>query len=1179
MKKNLASIASACFFVLFLIIGVFSFNNKFAVAEDMPIRTDDTTSKQTTDLRRTACGLDAKDPQFYCGPDIVIATCEELQLIGNDVDYPIDANYVMNADVDCSATNPNDSDNDGSSWEDGSGFNPIGSDGAPDNPFTGTFDGNGHNITSLYINRPNTDFVGLFATIDSGATVHDLGLTDVDITGFDSTGALVGSLSGTVENVHISGFVSGEDHTGGIAGRHINSNSWYNSSPLVYTWNGDIYKYVADVGNLLPKEVTSPADAATIDKGDLVPKNGKYSMKISEEYNEIVYYDELSLSTYDHAPGYSIAVPLNRNATAADVKTVSDTSTNPLLSCTDASGNNCLNDLKNNDDKWAYTGDNFVNSYVLDFGDLSNKDNIQLVMRTARDYEASAKKRADGTYQSLRTIAVKNAEGAWVEIYNKNDLGSDGTPRLRTIDLTGKFLTNDYHVKVGFDTMYVNYFAVDTAPQVPVTVSTYHPTKANLGLLGFTEISKIPYINHDYSKVSSLPAGMFKGQYGNFTKYGNVSPLLESTNDQFVIMHYGDQMDIEFPYVAPADGMERSFVLNNVAYYKHASNESIGLLGKTVTPLPYQGMTDYTVETNGYPMTPENTAYLSTWNTRAIEGTPRVDTVAGSTIINSYSSADVYGDWSTGGLVGYNEKEIRNSYASGNVYGTNWRIGGLVGNNGDDGSVGWIHDSFATGSVTGTAGEVGGLVGYNYGIVEKSYSTGAVSGGEGDTQTINGLIGYNCDGCGSTDVNNVFWDNQTSGQAVDNGYGAGTPKTTSQMKSITTFTDTESEGLDSAWDFTGTQNDDAGTDDIWGISLSSNNGYPMINGLSYETPELNYFTPSLIGWWKLDEKSGTTAKDSSDTENDGSVDGAAKWVSGKIDNAFSFNAITQIQIDRPAQDNFSICAWIKTAAVGVGFDHYTGMMILDSEVGGSAADFGFGVDAEGYLMYGDGGNGDETVIGETGVSDNEWHLTCVTRNARSGLASLYVDGALDTSGTTSRARLNDNSIALIGYPQDGGAGFDGLIDDVRVYGGVLSGDDISDLYEEGLAHKNRSGGSLGGSTTIAAHFFATQDDAENNSHNNTPTTDQAIPTISEIQKVIKDLKFGMTDSDVSILQQFLIDQNKGPAALALKAHGVTNFFGKLTQAALAEWQKVNGITPAAGYFGPKTRASIKAQNL
>jgi len=93
---------------------------------------------------------------------------------------------------------------------------------------------------------------------------------------------------------------------------------------------------------------------------------------------------------------------------------------------------------------------------------------------------------------------------------------------------------------------------------------------------------------------------------------------------------------------------------------------------------------------------------------------------------------------------------------------------------------------------------------------------------------------------------------------------------------------------------------------------------------------------------------------------------------------------------------------------------------------------------------------------------------------------------------------------------------------------------------------------------------------------------QTIPissTISEIQKITKDLQFGSNENDVKTLQLFLIAQNKGPAALALKNHVLTNYFGILTKAALIEWQKVYNITPASGYFGLKTREKIKLLNL
>jgi len=86
------------------------------------------------------------------------------------------------------------------------------------------------------------------------------------------------------------------------------------------------------------------------------------------------------------------------------------------------------------------------------------------------------------------------------------------------------------------------------------------------------------------------------------------------------------------------------------------------------------------------------------------------------------------------------------------------------------------------------------------------------------------------------------------------------------------------------------------------------------------------------------------------------------------------------------------------------------------------------------------------------------------------------------------------------------------------------------------------------------------------------TPSSAGPTFS------RDLYFGMTGNDVKVLQQYLIQENKGPAARALKVHGATKNFGPLTKAALIEFQKAVGITPASGYFGPITRGWINGHS-
>jgi len=69
-----------------------------------------------------------------------------------------------------------------------------------------------------------------------------------------------------------------------------------------------------------------------------------------------------------------------------------------------------------------------------------------------------------------------------------------------------------------------------------------------------------------------------------------------------------------------------------------------------------------------------------------------------------------------------------------------------------------------------------------------------------------------------------------------------------------------------------------------------------------------------------------------------------------------------------------------------------------------------------------------------------------------------------------------------------------------------------------------------------------------------------------------DLTVGSTGSAVTALQQFLIGQ--GDLVLATP----TQYFGALTQAALAKFQAAKGITPSVGYFGPKTRAFVNSMS-
>lgn len=80
----------------------------------------------------------------------------------------------------------------------------------------------------------------------------------------------------------------------------------------------------------------------------------------------------------------------------------------------------------------------------------------------------------------------------------------------------------------------------------------------------------------------------------------------------------------------------------------------------------------------------------------------------------------------------------------------------------------------------------------------------------------------------------------------------------------------------------------------------------------------------------------------------------------------------------------------------------------------------------------------------------------------------------------------------------------------------------------------------------------------------------------QVRAFAKNLVKGARDADVKSLQEFLISQNKGPAAQALAKITTTTYFGEMTRKAVAEYQAAVGISPASGSFGPLTRAYISS---
>jgi hypothetical protein len=97
----------------------------------------------------------------------------------------------------------------------GRGWEPI---GTQEKPFTGTFDGQGFEISDLSIGRVDTDHVGLFGFVSDRGLVKNVGVVNAYVVGQLCVGGLVGINWGTVSNSYSDGSISGSDQVGGLIG-------------------------------------------------------------------------------------------------------------------------------------------------------------------------------------------------------------------------------------------------------------------------------------------------------------------------------------------------------------------------------------------------------------------------------------------------------------------------------------------------------------------------------------------------------------------------------------------------------------------------------------------------------------------------------------------------------------------------------------------------------------------------------------------------------------------------------------------------------------------------------------------------------------------------------------------------------------------------------------------------
>jgi hypothetical protein len=233
------------------------------------------------------------------------------------------------------------------------------------------------------------------------------------------------------------------------------------------------------------------------------------------------------------------------------------------------------------------------------------------------------------------------------------------------------------------------------------------------------------------------------------------------------------------------------------------------------------------------------------------------------------------------------------------------------------------------------------------------------------------------------------------------------------------------------------------------------------------TPARADITTGLVGWWKFNEGTGTSATaDSSGQGNNGVLTGhAPSWVQGKLVNALSFNGTSQyVQISGATDSlkdvtktSFTFVAWVKP------------LSFPPSCIDTSTVYYGL-VIRPGYhtgLIYNCTGrfagfvwmtNLTTRSLSSPAYTFGSWHhVVQVVDDAAKNLY-LYVDGTPVTGSPVSYSgTLYDYATSSynVGAADPANMSWSWLanavIDDVRIYNRALSAADVSQLYALGVA--------------------------------------------------------------------------------------------------------------------------------
>jgi len=414
------------------------------------------------------------------------------------------------------------------------------------------------------------------------------------------------------------------------------------SCPTLFVWDGTHYALVADMigagalGHWYrpgQRNISRPTEYIKIDRDSIREKDSKLSFRFMEPLEESVYLDQAQLLAVDH-PGEFDVYPNEYFATDPPYppfKIVFSRDTRPPAGAWDEHGHDLLPDLLAHHyvgdfELLPFEGFTKLHSLELDLGQPYDGGPLWLLMHGEVEYySATAMYAANqaGIAVVAPYVEAFGGDGKWTRV--ADDFGFPaGGPRTITADLTGKLPRGTERIRIWTNAqVYWDSILVDRADQSQNSHATWVPlVRADLRFHGFPlKIEGKPPGNVQYIYEQASATGPYTHPAGNYTRYGDVLPLVRDFDDRLVMFGSGEEVALDFdPASLPPlpVGWTRDYFFLANGYEKDMDFYSYDWTH--VDPLPFRDMGTYPYPGKSFPLDDEHVNYLLEYNTRYMSG-------------------------------------------------------------------------------------------------------------------------------------------------------------------------------------------------------------------------------------------------------------------------------------------------------------------------------------------------------------------------------------------------------------------------------------------------------------------------------------------------------------------------------------------------------------------------------